>query len=187
MELFVLRERIKEIMRERYDHVLGCEQESARLALRYGADERLAREAALLHDVTKPLNFDEQLKLCQKYGIILDTVEKNERKLLHALTGACVAGKVYDACAEVCRAIRSHTTGDADMALLDKILYLADYIEPTRNFPGLSELREEAERDLDGAVIMGLTMSVRELAESGRLVHPRTIDARNSLILRKET
>ena len=121
--------------------VLGTEETAAKLALRWGEDEEAARRAALLHDCTKKLNREQHLDICRQYGIRLDREEQREEKLLHAITGAAVARRVFGVPPEVESAIRWHTTGKADMTTLEKIVYLADYIEPTRSFCDLTELR----------------------------------------------
>ena len=167
---------------KRMPHVLGTEQEAVRLAGRYGADETDARVAALLHDCTKKLDMPQQLALCRQYGIVLDELEQRALKLLHSRTGAALARDVFGVSDAVFDAIRWHTTGHAGMTLLEKIIYLADYIEPTRDFEGVAPLRVLAYEDLDRAVLLGLTMTIREMEEMGNPVHHYTLDARNDLI-----
>ena len=167
------------IRAKRIAHVQGAEEEAARLARRWGADEAHARRAAILHDCTKYLDMDGQLQLCAKYGIVLDDLERQAVKLLHAKTGACVARDVYGVSGDIYDAIFWHTTGKADMALLEKILYIADYMEPTRDFPGVERLRELAYQDLDAAVCLGCEMSIQEMEERGLPVHPNTVKARD--------
>ncbi len=165
----------------RIPHVLGTEQEAIRLAERYGGDVEKARVAALLHDCTKKLDMTAQLALCRQYGIQLDAMEQQALKLLHAKTGAALARDVFGVDEEICRAIWWHTTGHANMTLLEKILYLADYIEPSRDFPGVEALRKACYEDLDAGLLMGLEMTVREMTEMGNPVHPATLEARDAL------
>ena len=165
----------------RVPHVLGTEETAAKLARRYGADEEKARKAALLHDCTKRLSCSEHLQLCQRYAIALDEWEKKEEKLLHAKTGAAVARDVFGVSDDVYEAIRRHTTGKADMTLLEKIVYLADYIEPTRTFCDLRELRQLAEENLDKALLLAFTMAVEQLEREETLVHPDSVCARDYL------
>ena len=165
----------------RIPHVLGTEEMAAALALRWGADEESARRAALLHDCTKKFDKELQLALCRQYGIEPDAAERREGKLLHAITGAAVAYADFGVSGEVRDAIRWHTTGKADMKLLEKIIYLADYIEPTRDFCDLTELRRLAFEDLDGALLLGFTMAVEDLAKKGMPVHPNSVLARDYL------
>lgn len=96
------------------------------------------------------------MNLCRKYAIICDTAETENPKLLHAKTGAALARDLFGVSDEIYEAIRWHTTGKPDMRTLEKIIYLADYIEPTRDFPGLDRLRELAYEDLDKAMALGL-------------------------------
>ena len=169
---------------KRMPHVLGTEQEAVRLAERYGADVTKARIAALLHDCTKKLDMDEQLALCKKYHIPLDELERKALKLLHSKTGAAIARDVFAVDDDVYSAILYHTTGKPDMTLLEKIIYLADYIEPTRDFPGVEALRRTVYEDLDRGLLMGLTMTIDEMEEMGNPVHHMTRDARDYLMKR---
>ena len=166
---------------KRVPHIQGTEEEAARLALRWGADETTARRAAVLHDCTKYWTLEENLALCRRYHIQLDAIERQTVKLLHAKTGACVAREVFGEPEEECQAIFWHTTGKAGMTTLEKVLYLADYIEPTRDFDGLKELRKLAYEDLDQAVLMGFEMSIQEMRERGNEIHPKTVEGRNEL------
>ena len=169
---------------KRMPHVLGTEQEAVRLVRRYGGDETQARIAALLHDCTKKLDMAQQLALCEKYGIMLDELEQKALKLLHSKTGAAIARDVFGVEDAVYDAILYHTTGKPDMTRLEKIIYLADYIEPTRNFPGVDALRKTVYEDLDKGLLMGLTMTIQEMEEMGNPVHHLTRDARDYLLKR---
>lgn len=181
-ELDWLREQVMPFIDEkRRPHVLGCEQEAAGLAKRWGADEKLAAEAAILHDITKRQNGDEQLKLCDMYGIITDSDEKANYKLLHSKTGAELARRNFGIGDEVYSAIYWHTTAKAGMSLLEKIIYVADYIEPTRHFEGVEGLRRLAYEDLDGAVMLGLEMSLEDLKNHGAKPHINSISALTQL------
>lgn len=159
----------------RFAHIKGCEEECVRLARRWGADERAARRAGILHDCTKYLEMEEQLALCERYGIPLDALERESVKLLHSKTGAAVAKYVYGESDAVYDAIFYHTTGRAGMTLLGKILYVADYMEPNRDFPEVGDLRRLAYEDLDGAVALGAELAISEMVEKNREVHPNTL------------
>jgi len=165
----------------RIPHVLGTEQEAIRLAERYGGDVGKARVAALLHDCTKKLEMGDQLALCRRYGIELDELEQRALKLLHAKTGAAIARDVFGVDDEIYSAIWYHTTGHADMTKLEKIIYLADYIEPSRDFPGVERLRKVCYEDLDKGLLLGLEMTIGEMTEMGNPVHRATIEARDFL------
>lgn len=167
---------------ERIAHVAGCEAEAVSLAKRWGADADLAREAAILHDCTKKAGLEEQLRLCRKYGIITDIVEKHEVKLLHSKTGAAIAKNEFNACEDVFNAIFWHTTGKADMSLLEKVIYLADYIEPNRHFDGLEELRRLSYKNIDAALLMGLKMSIDDMRSRGIVPHENSEGAINWLV-----
>ncbi|MBO4853959.1 MAG: nicotinate (nicotinamide) nucleotide adenylyltransferase [Oscillospiraceae bacterium] len=166
---------------KRMPHVLGTEAEAVRLAERYGADVTAARIAALLHDCTKKLEMEEQLALCRQYGIKLDRLEQGAVKLLHSKTGAAVARDVFGVSDEVYEAIRWHTTGKANMSLLEKVIYMADYIEPNRDFDGVEELRRRTYEDLDRGLLLGLTETIREMEQRGLPVHKNTLEARDDL------
>ena len=167
---------------KRIPHVLGTEQEAIRLARRYGADETDARIAALLHDCTKKLDMEQQLALCHRYDIRLDELEQHALKLLHAKTGAAVARDIFGVKDAVYEAIRWHTTGKPDMTLLEKVIYLADYIEPNRDFPGVDELRRAVYDDLDKGLLMGLSDTIDEMERMGNPVHHDTLEARDFLL-----
>lgn len=173
------------IRAKRIAHVQGTEGEAVRLARRWGADEEHARRAAIFHDCTKYLELDAQLALCEQYGVALDDMERTALKLLHSKTGSALARYVFGEPEEVWQAICWHTTGKADMTLLEKILYIADYMEPTRDFEGVEKLRELAYVDLDAAVLLGTEMSVEEMTERGNPIHPNTLAARDWLIREK--
>lgn len=166
------------LKRKRIPHVLATEQEAVRLAERYGADVDKARTAALLHDITKKLEMDEQMELCRHYDLELDELEKVALKLLHAKTAAAIARDIFGVDDEIYTAIYWHTTGHANMTKLEKIIYLADYIEATRDFPGLEELRRVCnEEGLDAGMVLGLSMTVTDMKERGNPVHSATLAA----------
>lgn len=162
---------------KRIPHVLGCEQEAVRLAQRWGANPGLAAEAGILHDITKKLDRSEQLKLCMNYGIMTDNDEIKNAKLLHSKTGAALARDMFGVSDEVYGAIFWHTTARENMTLLEKILYIADYIEPNREFDGVSELRLLAYENLDKAIYRGLEMSLRELSAHNIIPHENSVRA----------
>ena len=166
----------------RYEHTLGCERAARKLAERFGGDPEKAGVAALLHDITKHLSPQEQLNLCEKYGIIPCTVEKSEPKMLHGKTAAAIAREEYGMPEEICDAIAYHTTGRRGMTLLDKILYLADYIEDTRDFSGVEKARKLARQDIDRALLYCYDQTLTDLVERGKLIHSDTVAAYNDMI-----
>ncbi len=165
------------ISENRMLHVEGCREEAVKLARRWGADVLDAENAAVLHDLTKGMAPNEQLILCKKYGKIIRNIEKEDHNVLHAFTGAEIAGALFGVSDEVCSAIRWHTTGKADMTLLEKIIWLADYIEPSRSFPGIEEVRRLAYCDIDGAMTLALRMSLDNLEHRGIKPYGATFEA----------
>lgn len=162
---------------KRVAHVAGCESEAVLLAKHWHEDEEMAATAGILHDITKKLSYEEQLILCEKYGIICDEAELSAPKLLHAKTGAALSRLLFGVSEEIYEAIRWHTTGKPDMTLLEKIIYLADYIEPNRDFEGLDKLRELAYSDIDGAMAFGLEMSLEDIRSRGNEPYRDTVEA----------
>lgn len=165
------------VRQKRVPHIRGTEEEAMRLARRWGADVTLAQRAAILHDCTKYLDLDEHKALCAQYGVELDELEQHAVKLLHSKTGACIAKYIFGEPDQVYEAIFWHTTGKADMTLLEKILYMADYIEPNRDFEGVEELRAMAYTDLDRAMLMGIDSTIEEMQERGNPIHKNTQQA----------
>lgn len=177
-----LQETVVGLLKEsRVNHVLGCAEAAYQLAKRWGADPRDAWRAGMLHDVTKALSEQAQLQLCQRMGLPTDAFQQQNPKILHQLTGAEVARRVFGENEAVCLAIRTHTTGSAGMNTLQKIIYVADYVEPNRDFDGVDALRELADKDLDRAMQMGLEMTVALLQKQGRAVCDDSVAALRDL------
>ncbi|MGB9812515.1 MAG: bis(5'-nucleosyl)-tetraphosphatase (symmetrical) YqeK [Thermovenabulum sp.] len=173
----------KELSKERYVHSIGVMETSINLAKKYGASENKAAIAGLLHDCAKDIPEEEQLKLAIEFGILLDDISATEKVLIHGPLGAKIVEiKFGIKDKEILRAIEIHTTGDENMSLLDKIIYIADYIEPNRNFPGVEDIRETTFNDLDEGVLKGLNSTIRYVLEKNSLLHPKTVAARNSLL-----
>ncbi len=166
----------------RLKHTLGCEKAARKLAKKYGEDEEKCAFAMLLHDITKEYSKEQQLNLCEKYGIIPNGVEKQEWKMLHGKTASAIAVHEYGAPQDVAEAIAYHTTGRGAMTKIDKIVYLADFIEENRDFEGVKTARKLANRDLDKAMRYCLDFSLRDLVRRGKKIHLDTVEARNSLI-----
>ena len=161
----------------RVAHVLGCRDTAAAMAKRWGVDETDAARAGLLHDITKALDGPLQLTLCGEYGTILSEFGQRHPKTLHALTGSLVAERIFGENEAVVSSICHHTTGKANMSTLEKIIYVADYMEPCRNFPGVEKLRELAFSDLDGALKMGLEMTLENLISRKLEISPESREA----------
>ena len=161
----------------RVKHVLGCRDTAVALAKRWGADETDAARAGILHDITKAIDGPLQLTLCDAYGKLLDDFSKRYPRTLHALTGSMVAQRIFGENDAVVSAIEFHTTGRANMTLLEKIIYVADYMEPNRDFPGVERLRELAFSDIDAALKLGLEMTLEHLNRQGAEVSPASAGA----------
>lgn len=171
---------------KRVAHVVGCSETAKELAYIHGADPVDAERAGILHDITKALTGDDQLRLCERYGIIISDFERRHTKLLHAVTGAAVAEHVFGENEAVCRAIRWHTSGRRDMTTLEKIIYIADYMEPNRDFPGVDTLRELARTDLDAALLMGLQMTAEHLRNQNAQMGRHSLEAIEFLMQKKD-
>ena len=161
----------------RVAHVLGCRDTAVELAKHWGADVTDAARAGILHDITKAIDGPLQLTLCDAYGKILSDFSRKYPKTLHALTGSLVAERIFGENEAVVSAIEWHTTGRANMTLLEKIIYLADYIEPNRTIPGVEELRQLAFTDIDAALKLGLNMTLAHLNRQGSEVSPESREA----------
>lgn len=173
----------------RFAHTLGVAEEAVKLAQRYGCDCDKAHLAAMVHDCCKNMTAERLLSLADELGVQLDEISRRNEKLLHAPVGAAFAKKYFKIeDTELLSAVACHTTGRADMTLLDKIIYIADYIEPNRSgYDWLEPLRALAYEDIDKAVLSGLDISIRYLLEDKLLIHEDTVSARNFLIMRGVT
>ncbi len=165
---------VRLLKKNRINHVLGCRDTAVELAKRWGANEIDAARAGILHDITKALDGPLQLTLCEEYGTILSDFSRRYPKTLHALTGALVAERIFGESEAVVTAIRYHTTGRANMSLLEKIIYVADYMEPNRAFDGVEKLRELAFSNIDAALKLGLEMTLEHLVRQGSEVSPES-------------
>jgi predicted HD superfamily hydrolase involved in NAD metabolism len=173
----------EQITERRYIHTLGVVESAIELAERYGADVKKAELAAIFHDYAKfrPKEEMEQIIIAEKMDPAL--LEYN-MELWHAPVGAYLVKKeagIQDA--EILDAIAYHTSGRVGMSLLDKVVYLADYIEPGRSFPGVDEVRQTAKQNLDHAVIQALRNTVVFLMKRNQAIYPDTFKTYNDLIM----
>ena len=171
----------------RFIHSLGVAESARELAVIYGYDEDKAYRAGLLHDVMKNASKEYQLQIMEKGGIILSQAEKNNPKLWHAMAGECylrVEMGITDK--ELLGAVRYHTTGKAGMNLLEKIVYIADYISKERNYPDVDVMRRlSKEVSLEEASLYALRFSIRKLESIGGIIHTDSIDYYNELIIER--
>lgn len=176
-DVYKLQNKMKKALEEkRFEHTLGVAYTATNLAFVYDYDDKKAFVAGLLHDCAKCLSHEKRLLVCEKNRLEITTVEEENPVLLHAKVGAFFAKEkygIYDL--DILDAIRYHTTGRPDMGLLEKIIYVADYIEPHRKkLPRLSEIRKIAFEDLDRAIYMILENSLKYLEKGGSKIDPKT-------------
>lgn len=173
--------------RKRVQHTLGVEKEAMHLVRRYGGDMEKAQIVALLHDVAKKIKKKEKLNLAQIYNIEIDPVSRQDPDLLHGpLAAEMMRRELGISDPDILNAVRYHTTGRENMSRLEKIIYLADLIEEGRDFPGVEELRELAEEDLDTALLEGMRHVLLYLVENRSPVQLLSIEAYNDLLTKKE-
>lgn len=165
-----------ELDSQRYTHTLGVMYTAASLAMAHQVNMEQAMYAGLLHDCAKCISNEKKLKLCSKYQIAVSEAEKRSPFLLHAKLGAFFAKKRYHVTdPEVLHAIQVHTTGEPHMNTLDKLIYIADYIEPNRRkAPNLQKVRRMAFQDLDVTMLQILSDTLAYLKEKGGELDPLT-------------
>lgn len=186
-------EKIKELLRERlddyrYNHSLGVAEMAKILAEKHGEDAERAYVAGLVHDITKNTNKDEQLQIIENGGIILSLEEKNNPKLRHAISGSIyVRDELGFDDEEIVSAVRYHTTGRAAMTLLEKIVYVADFVSFERNFPDVDYMRELAYESLDKACLFAVDFCIPDLVKKRQVLHPDSVALYNELIINSIT
>lgn len=168
----------KELDLKRYEHTLGVAYTAACMAMRYDCDMKKAYIAGLLHDCAKCMTHSERLHYCKKNNLNVTEVEKTNPSLLHAKVGADLCAKKYGIeDAEIADAVRYHTTGRPAMTLLEKIIYIADYLEPNRNdAENLPIVRKQVFEDIDLALRTILTDSLKYLKETGKEIDSMTVE-----------
>lgn len=202
--LGALREQLRGAMSEkRYRHTVAVEEMVTRLAALYCPEKiDVLRAAALLHDITKELDIEEQIRICHEKGIPVEDHAELAPKVFHAKTAAALIPDLYPTYAhpEVISAVRWHTTGHAHMTLSEKLVYLADYIDESRRFPDCVRLRnlfwdaqpqtmtpDKRAEHLRDVLIVSYEMTVRSLLDDGALISADTMLARNELIIDKKS
>lgn len=177
----ILKARLNE---KRYYHSLCVADEAKRLAEKYGGDVEKCYLAGLLHDITKNTPEEEHLKIFETFGIMLSDIEKNAKKLWHAISGEAFVRYILNIDdKEILDAIRYHTTAKADMSLTAKILYIADFTSADRDYMDVDVIRGLANKSLDEALIYALQYSIIDLVDNCRAVHPDTVLAYNTTVL----
>jgi predicted HD superfamily hydrolase involved in NAD metabolism len=169
--------------KQRYEHSLRVMETSVELAKYYGADEIKARLAGLVHDCAKNMKDEEIINIIEKYGYNIEGTYKRTPNLMHGLAGALIGKHIMGIeDEEIFNAICYHTTGKKAMTMLEKIIYIADYIEPMRNFPGVEELRKATYINIDEALLLSFDNTIKYVISRGQLLHLDTIEARNSIL-----
>lgn len=170
----------KRLSDRRFYHSCMVSDEAVKLAEKYGADKTKAQFAGLVHDIEKDTPTAEQLATIAKYDIKLSEVEKSAPKLLHAIAGYAVLKNEYGVSDEdILNAVRYHTTARAGMSILEKIIYLADFISADRDYEGVDKLRKAVYQSLDCAMDVSLCFSITELLNKKVPVHIDTVLAWN--------
>ncbi|HFR3750502.1 bis(5'-nucleosyl)-tetraphosphatase (symmetrical) YqeK [Streptococcus suis] len=179
-----LLEKIRVAMKPaRFQHVLGVEQAALVLADQYGCDPKKASLAALLHDYAKEVEDQVFLDLIAKYDLDKDLLNW-DNNIWHGVVGAYKIAEDFGLeDEEIFQAIQRHTVGAGQMTLLDKILYVADYIEPNRDFPGVDEARRIAKESLDKAVAYETAQTISYLAKKGIPIYPQTLETYNGYVV----
>lgn len=181
--LQLVREQLPE---KRYAHTVRVAETAVRLAERYGADREKADLAGILHDYAKYWSSEQMKRLMEEDAEARDVLAYG-RNLWHAHAGAlAVEADLGVRDPDILNAIRYHTSGRAGMSLLEKVIWLADYIEPGRRFPGVDTVRELAEKRLEDAMVQALAQTIQFLVQKRRMVYPMTIEAYNDVISQTE-
>jgi putative HD superfamily hydrolase of NAD metabolism len=175
------------LLEKRYMHTLGVADTAKRLAKLNGVSEKKAEIAGLAHDVAKNLSIDKMREMMKENNVIISEIEEKNMNLWHSIVAPIEAkDKLGIDDDEILDAIRWHTTGKEDMSTLTKIIYIADMIEPGRNFDGVDEIRRTTFKNLDKGVYFGLTSSIKILLARNLLIDENTIKARNYFLFNPE-
>ncbi|MCY7800237.1 bis(5'-nucleosyl)-tetraphosphatase (symmetrical) YqeK [Bacillus haynesii] len=172
----------EQLTEQRYIHTVGVMETAVKLAERFGADVKKAETAAIFHDYAKFRPKEEMKQIILDGGGPLEVLDFHH-ELWHAPAGAAlVKTEVGITDEDILSAIRFHTSGRPNMTLLEKVIYVADYIEPGRRFPGVEEVRTLAEQDLDLALIQALKNTITFLISKNQAVYPETVATYNALV-----
>ena len=175
----------KNLKPNRYEHSLGVRDSAVLLAEKYKVDPKKARLAGLIHDCAKNLKDEEILNLVREQDLEICEVCFKSPQIMHGLAGAIVAKNIFKVKDEdILNAVTYHTTGRKNMTALEKIIYLADFIEPGRVFFGVDTLRDLASKDLEKALLLAFDNTINFVIMKGELLHLDTIIARNDIILK---
>lgn len=178
----LIKGRLKE---SRYIHSLNVADSAKILAAKYGCDEEKAYTSGLLHDVMKNADDEEQLEVIGKAGWELTDCEKANEKLWHAVAGAAfMKTELGIEDEDMIEAVRYHTTARKEMSVLEKVIYVADFISADRDYPEVEDVRAAANESLEKAMMLGLEFCIQEIAKRRQILHPDSVDAYNEIILK---
>ncbi len=171
---------------KRYTHSVNVSVEAQRLAQKYGADPEKAQIAGILHDITKEFDEKKQLQIMISGDIILSDVEKASKKLWHAISGSVyVQTELGITDADIINAIRYHTTARANMSLLEKIIFLADFTSAERDFPDVDVIRQKADISLEEGMLYGIQFTLKKLLNIEGKLSVDAVDAYNEILLNR--
>ncbi len=177
----ILKSRLNE---KRYYHSLCVADEAKRLAIKYGGDIEKCYLAGLLHDITKNTSDEEHLQIFKSFGIMLNDIEKNAKKLWHAISGEAYIKNVLGIDdPELLDAVRYHTTAKKNMSLTAKILYLADFTSLDRDYDDVEVIRALVDKSIEEAMIYALQYSITDLVEQCKAIHFDTLEAYNEVCM----
>ena len=168
---------------KRYIHCIGVMEQAAYLAKKYGYDIDIARVVGIAHDISKEIPEEEKLKYVEQNNIEIDKIESVNIGLLHAKIGADICKKKYNFTEEMQNAIKYHTTGDENMNILAKIIFVADKTEKNRKYEDLKTVRDLADEDLDKCILYILDYMLVDNVNKKKLIHPNSIKIRNKIML----
>lgn len=178
----ILKNRLTE---KRYIHSLNVADSAKKLANLYGYDEEIAYTAGLIHDCCKDTPAGLQLSYMLENGVELSEYELGVAKLYHSICGSVFVKKEFGIDnQDIINAVRYHTTGRKNMSLLEKIIFIADFISDERDYNGVEIMREKAVKSLDEAIVEGLSFTIKDLIDQGRIIHPDTLDAYNDAMMK---
>lgn len=172
--------------KQRFEHSLRVRDTSIDLAEHFNEDTSKARLAGLIHDCAKNMENEGIINILQENGYTIDRMYQKTPNLMHGLAGAIIAENIIGVKdKDILNSIAYHTTGRKKMSLLEKIIYISDYIEPMRNFPGVEELRITAYVDLDKALLLSFDNTIKYVISREQPLHIDTIEARNYILVNK--
>lgn len=187
MNLEEINEYVKQKLSEkRYNHSIGVMERAEELALKYGVDVEVSKKIGIAHDVAKELAEEEKLKYVEENNIEIDEIEKENTGLLHAKIGKDIAIKKFGFTESMGQAIANHTTGNKDMDIYSKILFIADRTSKERKFDDLEYIIELANKDVDEAVLYILDKKIEIQIKKRATIHLNGVIARNNLLKNKQ-